>query len=867
MEKTRQPAIDAASAPAPRFADITRLRAALVALARAHWAAATLGGIVILATVVRVHDIVGNPPGFFADEASYGYNAYTILHTAKDEHGARLPLFFQAFGEYKLGVFIYSQVPLIALLGLSELSVRLTSALYGVLTVVGVYLLVRALFQRPGLALLAAGTLAILPWHIFYSRTGLGEVAAYPFFLVFATFIFLLAVSRPRLRPVAALVFAIALFSYRAAWILVPPLVVVLAVLYFRELARGWPWTLASALVLAGAVAIIVTHLTLVSTDRAQQESILALDLSTQETVERFFRQYATHFESSFLFDGAAEGNLRHVLPGYGWLYRWQIPFLALGAAALLWRPTRPKLLVLAMLALFPLTTAVTQGSPSSSRAFFGAVPFSIITAYGIATAAALLGGGHVPARLRPAGRLLAGGVLAAVGVVAGLGLASFLDVYHGEYQQVSAGYWGWQWGAGPIVEHFAAVEDEYDELVMEGAFNAAEVFLPFYAPDACAKCTFGHWDRYDPAKRQLFALQPFTLAPAFNFDIKGWLYAPSGELAFVFAEIEGDRATLPGHLPNVSMEYAGATISQLDAVLASDPQRASAYVDRGSAHWAEGKFWEAVGDYGTAISIDANLALAYYNRGNVYAAVGVFDYAINDYRKAIELQPDLAAAHNNAGNVYLQIKAYDPARKDLDQAIALDPELAIAHANRGFAYLGLGQGSFAVADFDRAIQLEPGLALAHAGRATVLLAQGDPSRALASLDQAVRLEPGRASFHLDRAVARYRLADYGAAADDADGAVALDHDHALAYAWRGLSKLRLGDAAGALPDLETAVALDRGFTASPGGRANSHWSLGDTTGLAGDLQAAAPASGDGQTAARLRDVIDDLSMPDRIEG
>jgi 4-amino-4-deoxy-L-arabinose transferase-like glycosyltransferase len=185
----------------------------------------------VLVTVVRVYDIGGNPPGFFCDEASYGYNAYSILETGKDEHGARLPLFFRAFGEYKLPVYTYSQIPFIAAFGLSELAVRLTTAAYGVLTVLAVYLLVRALFRREALAVAAAAVLAVLPWHIHYSRTGLGEIIVYPFFLTLSLYLFHLGTRRPRWWLAAGLAFGLTLYSYRAAWVTLPPLLLVLAVL------------------------------------------------------------------------------------------------------------------------------------------------------------------------------------------------------------------------------------------------------------------------------------------------------------------------------------------------------------------------------------------------------------------------------------------------------------------------------------------------------------------------------------------------------------------------------------------------------------------------------------------------------------
>src|SRR3989344_3648253 len=85
--------------------------------------------IIIVGGFLRMYQLHDNPPGFFADEASVGYNAYKIATTGKDEHGAVLPVFFQAFGEYKGPIQTYLTVPFITLFGLSELAVRLPSAI------------------------------------------------------------------------------------------------------------------------------------------------------------------------------------------------------------------------------------------------------------------------------------------------------------------------------------------------------------------------------------------------------------------------------------------------------------------------------------------------------------------------------------------------------------------------------------------------------------------------------------------------------------------------------------------------------------------------------------------------------------------
>src|SRR3989344_98638 len=137
--------------------------------------------ILSVSAFLRLWKLGSIPPHLTADEASLGYNAYSILKTAKDEYGELLPIIFKSFGDFKPGLYVYVTVPFVALLGLTELATRLPSALGGVLAVYLVYLIVKDFCKRESLlfarnwgaetaALTAAFFLAILPWHIYFSR-------------------------------------------------------------------------------------------------------------------------------------------------------------------------------------------------------------------------------------------------------------------------------------------------------------------------------------------------------------------------------------------------------------------------------------------------------------------------------------------------------------------------------------------------------------------------------------------------------------------------------------------------------------------------------------------------------------------------
>src|SRR3989344_5999053 len=104
--------------------------------------------IVILALLLRVYKLDKFPPGFYTDEASIGFNAYKIVTTLHDEHGKLLPLFFEAFGEYKNALAIYPVAITYWIFGLGEFTTRLPQALLGVVTVFSMYFLAKELFSK-----------------------------------------------------------------------------------------------------------------------------------------------------------------------------------------------------------------------------------------------------------------------------------------------------------------------------------------------------------------------------------------------------------------------------------------------------------------------------------------------------------------------------------------------------------------------------------------------------------------------------------------------------------------------------------------------------------------------------------------------
>ena len=104
--------------------------------------------VLLIAIFLRFWNLGGVPPSASMDEASIGYNAYSLIQTGHDEHGNFWPIHFQSFNDYKPGLYFYMVLPFVKVLGLNESAVRIPGALLGVGTVLLVYLLSNKLFSK-----------------------------------------------------------------------------------------------------------------------------------------------------------------------------------------------------------------------------------------------------------------------------------------------------------------------------------------------------------------------------------------------------------------------------------------------------------------------------------------------------------------------------------------------------------------------------------------------------------------------------------------------------------------------------------------------------------------------------------------------
>jgi len=344
--------------------------------------------IAILAALIRFISLSDLPPALNRDEAAIGYNAYSILTTARDEHGQYLPLSFKSIGDYKMPLYIYATVIPVKLFGLNDFSIRFWSALAGVVSVIAVYYLTKELIKKPQAALLASALMALNPWAIFYSRIGFEANLALAFFLVG------LCLINRGLKKLSyfisgLLVFLLALLTYSSSLVFIPLFLIVFFLINLKQLKR---YHLFFITLFTAAVAFFVILLMPISSQKSQitifsdpttldyynhtrtkminKSPILARTWWNKYVffTRRISSNYLKTFSPNFLaFQGS--NHPWHQIPNMGYFYVLTLIFTPIGLYYLLKSKNfKLKLLLLSWFFLAPIPSAITIDAPHATR-------------------------------------------------------------------------------------------------------------------------------------------------------------------------------------------------------------------------------------------------------------------------------------------------------------------------------------------------------------------------------------------------------------------------------------------------------------------------------------------------------------------
>ena len=366
--------------------------------------------VFLFGSFLRVYQLGSIPSGFHADEAAFGYNAYSLLHTARDEYGKLLPIVLKSFGDYKGALYAYLDVPFVALLGLTPFAERLPSAIFGSLSIFLVYFITEKLLKNKKISLFSALVFSLSPWAINITRTT-GDVAIALFFALLMVYSLVELQNKfSKLWFLVSLLSAfLAVISYAPYRIYVVFLPLIFLIISIRKIKGRLKFDKRSFSVLVTVLAIGILYTVVASVARFNQISIFSnpqTELIMQEQIRedqftpvlitRIFHnkivnysrtilentgQYFT-FDYLFLNGGYPQ---RERIPDTGLFYIWEAPFLLIGLYAILRNKKRNEILLLLWWSLLLLPTVITFDEiPNVHRNLIILPPIAIIIGIGI---------------------------------------------------------------------------------------------------------------------------------------------------------------------------------------------------------------------------------------------------------------------------------------------------------------------------------------------------------------------------------------------------------------------------------------------------------------------------------------------------
>jgi 4-amino-4-deoxy-L-arabinose transferase-like glycosyltransferase len=356
--------------------------------------------IIILGIYLRFANLENNPGGFYVDEASTGYNAYSILLTGKDEYGKNFPLAFRFFGSYTPPVYTYLTSIVINFLGLTVFSTRFISALAGSLSIIVFYFFIKEFITTKfGLPLIGAFLMTVNPWSLFYSRIGYEVNLAFLFFILGIYFLWK-GLEKSKLFILGFGFLSLSSLTYHAERLLAPVILIAFLFVFSKDIfkkANKKILVISSVIYFVFLIPQLLIFFTPANTSRGMgifyteaiinQSSHLKLlgPLSVPASFLRdFSAQYFSYYSpNNLFFEG--DSDMQRSLPELSVFYPWMFIFFLVGLFSFTKQGlTKTTKFILILLILSPVPASLAKDPFSTQRALPLLLPILIIITLGI---------------------------------------------------------------------------------------------------------------------------------------------------------------------------------------------------------------------------------------------------------------------------------------------------------------------------------------------------------------------------------------------------------------------------------------------------------------------------------------------------
>jgi len=432
------------------------------------------------------------PPCINADEAAFGYNAYSILKTGKDEYGAFLPLRFKSFEDFKLPLYTYLSVPFVALFGLNDFSTRALNIVIGISLIPLIFFIVKELFNDEKIALLASFLTSLSPGVYILSRHAHEGVLSA--FFIMLTFLFLVKYIKTNSMYYLLLTNLSLLgssYSYQNGRVYLIFIILYEVILLWKKNLGKSVKKYLGYLTFLGIIGFIAIYPDIrYSLNRVQnlvffKSSGFRLRLTEYlaehpnrllhnklvESVQEISNRYILQLSPEFLIV-SGDSNWRFGFANLGLLTSLEYIFFFIGLYYLFKNKEKLRFLLLFIFFISPINNALTWQDASLIRTYVILFPFLLIIAYGTYHIYLLI------SRWRLKKPLLFFLFL----IFAFLKLNAW-DLYFNHYPKRAMTIRAWQCGYKELVSYVKQNYDTYDKFYITDRHGQPYIFFLYYWP------------------------------------------------------------------------------------------------------------------------------------------------------------------------------------------------------------------------------------------------------------------------------------------------------------------------------------------------------------------------------------------------
>ncbi len=453
----------------------------------------------VISLFLHLYKLNEVPPCINADEVAFSYNAFSILKTGRDEYGAFLPLRFKSFEDYKLPLYTYLTVPIVAIFGLNDFSTRFLNIIIGISFIPLIYLLTKEVFRNEKTALIASFITSFNPGiYILIRHAHEGVLSA---FFVLLTIFFL--VRYLKTNSFYSFLFANlsllgASYSYQNGRIYLFFILLYESVILWQKYQKNSLRIFLKYIIFLGLIGFIAIYPDIrYSLNRVQnlafyKSSGFRLRLTEYLTehpnrlihnkvvgsVQEVFNRYTLQLSPEFLLV-SGDSNWRFGFPNLGLMTPIEYILFFVGVYYLFKNRERFRFLLLFILLISPLNNALTWQDASLIRSYVMLFPLLLIISYGIYNL-----------YLASKNQRFKIFIFLGLFLVFTFFRLNAWDLYFNHYPKRAMTIRAWQCGYRELVDYVKQNYDKYDKFYITDRHGQPYIFFLYYL-------------KYDPVRYQ----------------------------------------------------------------------------------------------------------------------------------------------------------------------------------------------------------------------------------------------------------------------------------------------------------------------------------------------------------------------------